>query len=59
MGEVYLVEHSSSGDLRAAKVMRYLDGASGDDLAGFRQEATIPLPCDFSMFGSRAGTRCC
>lgn len=39
MGEVYLVEHSSSGDLRAAKVMRYLDGASGTDLAGFRQEA--------------------
>jgi hypothetical protein len=37
MGEVYLVEHGSSGDLRAIKVMRARDGASGADLVGFRQ----------------------
>jgi serine/threonine protein kinase len=28
MGEVYLVEHASSGDLRAAKVMRTRDSAT-------------------------------
>lgn len=39
MGEVYLVEHTSSGDLRAAKVMRIRDGATDADLVGFRREA--------------------
>lgn len=39
MGEVYLVEHSGSGDLRAAKVMRVRGNATDADLAGFRQEA--------------------
>jgi serine/threonine protein kinase/Tfp pilus assembly protein PilF len=39
MGEVYLVEHSSSGDLRAAKVMRTRDSATSAALVGFRQEA--------------------
>jgi hypothetical protein len=39
MGEVYLVEHSGSGDLRAAKVMRVHSNATGADLVGFRQEA--------------------
>lgn len=39
MGEVYLVEHASSGDLRAAKVMRARRGATDGDLAGFRREA--------------------
>ena len=39
MGEVYLVEHSGSGDLRAAKVMRVRSSATDTDLVGFRQEA--------------------
>ena len=39
MGEVYLVEHSESGDLRAAKVLRVRRNATGADLVGFRQEA--------------------
>lgn len=39
MGEVYLVEHASSGELRAAKVMRVRDDATPADLVGFRQEA--------------------
>lgn len=39
MGEVYLVEHTSSGDLRAAKVMRIRGGATDADLVGFRREA--------------------
>ncbi|WP_352746591.1 tetratricopeptide repeat protein [Mesorhizobium sp. M0185] len=39
MGEVYLVEHVSSGDLRAAKVMRVRSGATDADLVGFRREA--------------------
>ncbi|MEQ8367543.1 MAG: protein kinase, partial [Roseicyclus sp.] len=39
MGEVYLVEHVSSGDLRAAKVMRIRSGATDADLVGFRREA--------------------
>ena len=39
MGKVYLVEHSGSGDLRAAKVMRVSSSATGADLVGFRQEA--------------------
>lgn len=39
MGEVYLVEHASSGELRAAKVMRVRGGATAGDLAGFRREA--------------------
>lgn len=39
MGEVYLVEHVSSGDLRAAKVMRIPSGATDADLVGFRREA--------------------
>ena len=39
MGEVYLVEHSGSGDLRAAKVMRVRSSATDADLVGFRQEA--------------------
>jgi tetratricopeptide (TPR) repeat protein len=43
MGEVYLVEHSGSGDLRAAKVMRIRDDASADNLAAFRQEAVSLL----------------
>jgi tetratricopeptide (TPR) repeat protein len=39
MGEVYLVEHASSGDLRAAKVTRIRSGATDADLVGFRREA--------------------
>ncbi len=39
MGEVYLVEHATSGELRAAKVMRIRDNATAADLVGFRQEA--------------------
>jgi serine/threonine protein kinase len=39
MGEVYLVEHATSGELRAAKVMRVRDNANPADLVGFRQEA--------------------
>jgi hypothetical protein len=39
MGGVYLVEHSGSGDLRAAKVMRVRSSATDADLVGFRQEA--------------------
>lgn len=39
MGEVYLVEHTSSGDLRAAKIMRIRSGATDADLVGFRREA--------------------
>jgi serine/threonine protein kinase len=39
MGEVYLVEHATSGELRAAKVMRVRDNATAADLVGFRQEA--------------------
>ena len=39
MGEVYLVEHVSSRDLRAAKVMRIRSGATDADLVGFRREA--------------------
>jgi eukaryotic-like serine/threonine-protein kinase len=43
MGEVYLVEHASSGELRAAKVMRARSSASVADLIGFRQEALALL----------------
>lgn len=43
MGEVYLVEHASSGELRAAKDMRACSGASAAELAGFRQEALVLL----------------
>ncbi|WP_308720752.1 protein kinase domain-containing protein [Komagataeibacter xylinus] len=39
MGEVYLVEHLLSGQLRAAKVMRGLGNATESDLADFRREA--------------------
>lgn len=39
MGEVYLVEHLTTGDLRAAKVMRGRATTDTSDLAGFRQEA--------------------
>jgi tetratricopeptide (TPR) repeat protein len=39
MGEVYLVEHSGSGDFRAAKIMRVRSGATDADLVGFRGEA--------------------
>lgn len=39
MGEVYLVEHAASGELRAAKVMQVRDDATPADLVGFRQEA--------------------
>lgn len=39
MGEVYLVEHAASGELRAAKVMRVRDDATPADLVGFRKEA--------------------
>src|SRR5260221_13948276 len=39
MGEVYLVEHSRSRDVRAAKVMRVRSNATAADLVGFRQEA--------------------
>jgi tetratricopeptide (TPR) repeat protein len=39
MGEVYLVEHSESGELRAAKVMRPRAIATEAELVGFRQEA--------------------
>lgn len=38
MGEVYLVENASSGDLRAAKVMR-TQRPTDADLVGFRREA--------------------
>jgi tetratricopeptide (TPR) repeat protein len=43
MGEVYLVEHSGSGDLRAAKVMRVRGNATDAALAKFRQEALALL----------------
>jgi tetratricopeptide (TPR) repeat protein len=43
MGEVYLVEHACSGELRAAKIMRIRDDANADDLARFRQEAVSLL----------------
>ena len=43
MGEVYLVENTSSGELCAAKVIRARSTASVVDLAGFRQEATALL----------------
>lgn len=43
MGDVYLVEHSKSGDLRAAKVMRLRRSATDADLVGFRQEAVSAL----------------
>ncbi|MBA4095635.1 MAG: hypothetical protein C0484_02545 [Rhodospirillum sp.] len=39
MGEVYLVEHASSGEFRAAKVMRVRSGATDADLVSFRLEA--------------------
>src|SRR6266404_9480355 len=39
MGEVYLVEHATSGEFCAAKVMRIRDNATAADLVGFRQEA--------------------
>ena len=39
MGEVYLVEHARSGELRAAKVMVARRNATEADVAGFRQEA--------------------
>lgn len=39
MGEVYLVENTSSGDLRAAKVMRTRSSATEAELIGFRREA--------------------
>lgn len=39
MGEVYLVENISTGDLRAAKIMRGREDVNIADLAGFRQEA--------------------
>jgi tetratricopeptide (TPR) repeat protein len=43
MGEVYLVEHSGSGDLRAAKVIRVRRDATDADLVGFRREALALL----------------
>jgi len=43
MGDVYLVEHSGSGDLRAAKVMRVRNNATETDLVEFRQEALALL----------------
>jgi serine/threonine-protein kinase len=43
MGEVYLVEDASSGELRAAKVMRARSTASAAELVGFRQEALALL----------------
>lgn len=43
MGEVYLVEHTSSGELRAAKVMRGRTAASAADLVAFRREALALL----------------
>ena len=39
MGQVYLVEHATSGNLRAAKVIGGRDTASETDLIGFRKEA--------------------
>jgi len=39
MGEVYVVEHTGSGELRAAKVVRARGTATAAELAGFRQEA--------------------
>ena len=44
MGQVYLVEHASTGDLRAAKVMKTRDGAIGDDLAA-RLRAAVGSRC--------------
>jgi len=43
MGEVYLVEHVSSGELHAAKVMRARSSTSAAELMGFRQEALALL----------------
>ncbi|MES2939741.1 MAG: tetratricopeptide repeat protein [Pseudomonadota bacterium] len=43
MGEVYLVEHTPSGDLRAAKVMRSRADADAEDIQLFRQEARALL----------------
>src|SRR5690349_4558603 len=43
MGEVYLVEHASSGELRAAKVMRARATATAVEVAGFRHEALALL----------------
>ncbi|MBR0689904.1 protein kinase [Bradyrhizobium manausense] len=43
MGEVYLVEHTTSGELRAAKVMRIRDRAATAELVAFRQEAVSLL----------------
>lgn len=43
MGEVYLVEHSSSGELHAAKVMRGRAAATAADLVAFRREALALL----------------
>jgi hypothetical protein len=39
MREVYLTEHVTAGELRAAKVMRVRDSAIAAELVGFRQEA--------------------
>jgi tetratricopeptide (TPR) repeat protein len=50
MGEVYLVEHSGSGDLRAAKVMRVRSSATDSDLVGFRQEALSLLNVGTHLF---------
>ena len=50
MGDVYLVEHSGSGDLRAAKVMRVRSSATGADLVGFRQEALSLLNVGTHLF---------
>jgi tetratricopeptide (TPR) repeat protein len=62
MGEVYLVEHSGSGDLRAAKVMRVRSSATDADLVGFRQEALSLLnvgshPFVVRLFDVREQTR--
>lgn len=43
MGDVYLVEHVSSSELRAAKVMRARSTASAANLVAFRQEALALL----------------
>lgn len=43
MGEVYLVEHVETGDLRAAKVMRARAGAPIERLRAFHQEALAML----------------
>lgn len=50
MGEVYLVEHGPSGELRAAKVMRSRAGAEVKNIQLFRQEALALLKLGRHLF---------